>query len=135
MRTKKGQSLVEVIVALGIITLVFAGAITLIVNAVNLEISARNRTEATALAQRELALALQAVGEGCEKGTYEKTLTESWEGATYNIKVNTIGIDENDLKTEKDFTSSDFAKITVTVSWKDKNLPEETYQLSQIVRK
>lgn len=51
---KKGQSLVEVTVALSILAVVLTGVVTLIVNAVGLMLDSRDKTEAVAYAQQYL---------------------------------------------------------------------------------
>lgn len=51
---KRGQSLVEVTVALSILAVVLTGVVTLIVNAVGLMLDSRDKTEAVAYAQQYL---------------------------------------------------------------------------------
>ena len=51
---KKGESLVEVIVALGIFAFVFMGVVNIVAGSVTLNVSARQRMEVVAMVQRNL---------------------------------------------------------------------------------
>mgnify|MGYP000949936823 CR=1 FL=1 len=51
----KGQTLVEVVVALGIIFVVFASMTSLVISSVKLVVKSRDKTEAIYLAQRKVA--------------------------------------------------------------------------------
>jgi type II secretory pathway pseudopilin PulG len=51
---KKGQTLVEVVVALGIVFIVFASMTTLVISSIRLVVKSRDKTEAIYLAQREI---------------------------------------------------------------------------------
>jgi type II secretory pathway pseudopilin PulG len=54
LENKKGESLVEVVVSLGIIIFLFSAVVSLLIVSVNLNLGARQRTEAIALAQRNM---------------------------------------------------------------------------------
>jgi prepilin-type N-terminal cleavage/methylation domain-containing protein len=61
----KGFSLIEVVVALSILVMVLSGVITLIVSVVNLNLVARNKTEAVAFAQDGITIGSAKVSNGC----------------------------------------------------------------------
>lgn len=127
LETKKGFTLVEVIVALGILAVVFVGTVTLIVNVVNLELSSRNLTEAVAIAQGKLAEAIVPINGGCTASTPTDVLpTPAGEKYTYEIN----------FEDNYNFGGlSNFIKVEVKVNWKDKGLGQREYKIDQIVRK
>jgi len=133
---KKGQTLIEVTVALGILAIVFAGTITLIVGVVNLSFSARNRTEAIALAQMKLAETASSILTGCNK-TFPASTPRTRESGTiyhYRVDVNTLAGSFSAVY-DNDLNHNNFAEIVVTVDWTNKGLPDENYVIKQIVRK
>lgn len=148
---KKGQTLIEVVVALGILALVFTGTITLIVQVVNLELSAKNRTEAVTLAQRKLTEARIGIENGCSQTSYLEVGTENGSIVTLNFAV--IADDNFDAgfpigvvdasATSFDYggppglelDGNNFIRIISVVQWSDRGLPDETYTIEQIVRR
>lgn len=142
MNKKKGQSLVEVLVAMGIITMVFAGTATLIVQVVNLELSARSRTEAVALGQKYLAENVSSIKEGCLNNITTGVPETDNPNDKYTA-LNSCVLVNDDLSEntstdcspgEIDSSVTNFVKIITEVTWQDKGLPEETYTASEIVR-
>lgn len=54
LENKKGESLIEVVVSLGIIIFLFSAVVSLLIVSLNLNLSARQRTEAIAKAQQNM---------------------------------------------------------------------------------
>lgn len=139
MNKKRGQSLVEVLVAVSIITLVFAGTATLIVQVVNLELSARSRTEAVALGQKYLSESLINIQESCATNFTEipdPFYDPDDVAGKYKITQTCIAL-EDDLTedTGADCTENNFMRVNIDVTWQDKGIPvDETYTASQVVR-
>jgi len=65
---RKGQSLVEVTVALSILAIVLTGVVTLAVNTVGLMLASRSRMEGTAYAQQGLEILKAKPGSDCTTG-------------------------------------------------------------------
>jgi len=140
-KLKKGQSLVEVMVAMFVLMIVFVSMATLIVQALNLVTVSRTRTEVTALAQRAMSDATIQVKTTCSAAP-----------PTYPHLFDTTSLNPNPAKYKKleekveNITSADkpttggvtipstFYKVTVTVVWRDKSMTSDsTYVLTQLV--
>lgn len=131
MLNKKGFTLVEVVVALGILAIVFTGTVTLVVNVFNLELSSRSLTEAVAIAQGKMAETVASLDGGC----FINTPISMTEPVPIDDKYTYLISNEAfDYSVTDGFTSENFLKIKVTVSWEDKGIGERTYELEQIVR-
>lgn len=130
MNRKRGISLIEVVVALGIIAIVFAGTITLIISVVNLEMSARARTEAVAITQKYLALNVHALGTGCQKNNIAPIDDSSGDPYQVTAQITSVG---DDLVTQNN--DGGFLRIEIITTWNYKSLGQETYNLAQVVRK
>jgi prepilin-type N-terminal cleavage/methylation domain-containing protein len=133
---KKGFSLIEVIVALGIVTMVFAGTITLIVQVVNLQLQARNRTEAVAIAQRQMANAMVNIGGGCAYTEYVRE-NQSVPGTIYryDIFANKNGeVFSYSGSGGNTIDESNFMQIRVVVRWTSRGINQQHTSL-QLVRK
>ena len=159
-KQNKGQSLVEVIVALGILAIVFASVVTLVVYALNMAVSARNRTEAIALAQEKVADATNLIQGNCPVLTatdvdqngikpsamsrvitmYNAQLTGIGETTITNKRV-TAKVEA--LSSEEDhytggtgnLPAGKFLKIIVTVRWNDRGISgEQIFIITQLVR-
>lgn len=128
--TRKGQSLVEVVVALGIVSIVFSGTVTLIVQTVNLELSARDRTEAINYAQKILNEKVVEIEGGCN---LEYTTGEV-SGPPFGKYNSTINVNNNFTSYGNGLDSANFIEITSRVTWKPKGLPDDKYEVKQIVR-
>ncbi len=63
---KKGQTLVEVMVALSILIIVLSGVIDLLIKSVNLVLNARSKTEAIAVVQNGLSEGISSVQGTCQ---------------------------------------------------------------------
>jgi prepilin-type N-terminal cleavage/methylation domain-containing protein len=128
---KRGLSLVEVIVALGILAIVFSGTITLVIQTVNLGLSARDRTEAILLAQTVLNEKIIEIEGGCTLKTATGPLPEETRGRyKYIVKYDK----SNDYG--EGLNEDNFMEISVKVSWLPKGFStDEEFEISQVVRK
>jgi Tfp pilus assembly protein PilX len=139
-KRKKGQTLIEVMLSLTIITLVFVSAITLVINVFNLTLSARSKTKATALAQSGLAVATTKIQGSCSLGNYPLDAAISLPevsvptGFTLEVRPKDL-ITGSEIYTGDQITTTNFMKLTATVSWSDKGLGAQTYRVSEIIRK
>lgn len=134
MSRKRGQSLVEVLVAVGIITLVFAGTATLIVQVVNLELSARSRTEAVALGQKYLSESVMNIQENCATNLNMDPIPPV---GKYTITKSCTALSDNLAEdvSATNCTDNNFMRMNIDVTWQDKGVPvTETYTASQVVR-
>jgi prepilin-type N-terminal cleavage/methylation domain-containing protein len=129
VRTNKGFTLIEVVVALGILAIVIAGTVTLIVEVVGLELTARVRTEAVALAQKNLAEAIASMENGCTNDALISGDWEEWDEGQYRVTQ----IEEFNYGEGLD--NSNFIKVVSTVTWQDRKSADYSYEVSQIVRK
>lgn len=135
----KGQSLIEVVVALGILAAVFATAATLIVTIVDLNVSARSRTEVVALAQKVLSENVKDAMTYCSTNVASKpkncTLMPGRPDycVTVDVRKGRYSTGSSPYVFVIDPSREDFARITVTVDWKDKTV-SNSYEVSQIVR-
>jgi len=74
MRNKKGFTLIETVVALGILTTALAGALILIFAAMNLSMNSRNSTTANAYMQKRMADSISVFCVGCGMTPDDATL-------------------------------------------------------------
>jgi type II secretory pathway pseudopilin PulG len=131
---KKGQSLVEVVVALGILAMVFAGVVTLIVEVVNLELSARNKTVAVALAQQKLAHTVVGINSGCGSTTPStQNGTEIKGGVSFEYTAETAP--SPSYNETLGLFGDNFTEVTITIAWENRNSSDNEYVLKQIVKK
>lgn len=144
---KKGQSLVEVTVALSLLAVVLTGVVTLAVNAVSLMAASRLRTEATALAQEGLEIAKSYKDNGCislSNNSYvivnnqlvtlasaPEKATITLDNASYTREI-TIA---DDAIVDPLNSASEYALATVTVSWDLKGKPEGDIKIEQIIKR
>lgn len=134
---KKGQTLVEVVVALAIIALVFAGTVTLIANLSNLILSSRNKTEAIALAQGGMATLIEMSRANCsaELSIYDgghilNGIEYIIEGRSeyYIVDVN------NEFVSTTDLSSAEYVRFNLKVEWEDKSIGSNEYKYSEIIK-
>lgn len=133
MQTKKAFTLIEVVVALGILAIVFSGTVTLVVNVVNLQLSSRNRNEAVAKAQKVMSESVALISCGCS--TDLSKISEGEKDTDTSLPY-TLNVTEN-YNYNGSLSPADaahFAKISILVTWEDKGLGEMNYPLEQIVR-
>lgn len=129
----KGLTLIELVVAMGILAMVFAGTITLIIFVVNLAFSARLKTTAVALAQKKLTEEIS-------------TFRADPSNPSLYICPRTLSVPSDSGLSSADVCitpnppvpseSGDFVMITVTVRWNVRGAPTQlNYPLSQVIRK
>jgi prepilin-type N-terminal cleavage/methylation domain-containing protein len=131
---KKGFSLIEVVVALGIFAVVFAGTVTLVARVVSLELSARDRTTGIALAQGKMEETIANFDSSCPNGSIQ---TASNLPFTNNPKFRYTIINSNISYSSgvgPYISSPDFTEATVTVTWNN-NLGSNSFSLKRILNK
>jgi prepilin-type N-terminal cleavage/methylation domain-containing protein len=130
---KKGFTLIEVVVALGILAAVFAGTVTLVVTVVKLALSSRIKTEAITLAQKGLAVQIQNTYKA-PKGVPVSSYAETLDGINLIARTEdptTADFDLTSNGSSVSFDSDGFYHITSTVTWPG----SKPYVLEQYVRK
>lgn len=140
LNRRKGQSLIEVVVALGILAAVFATAATLIVTIVDLNVSARSRTEAVALAQKKLTEKVKEAKKFCGTSIASDSRTCGWgPGGRYCLEAEVIpgkyfsgAGGTYSFAYDSNPANQKYVNIIVTVDWKDKSITNN-YEISQIV--
>lgn len=128
-KPKRGQSMVEVVVALTILAFVLAGTTLLIVTVVNLSLQARTKTKVVTFAQSNLARIVSLATGGCLISDVAETAPVKYvddPSITSVSKLESLGREIGGL--------SNFKKATVTVTWDDKRGNYPTYTLSQLLR-
>ena len=148
-RIKRGESLVEVIVALSIITVALGSVIQLIIYSSNLNLSSRDRTRAIAEIQKaendfvstyilsqckpesmdDLNLKNKDAKDNCTNGT---SLTAPGVICTYTT-VSVLTGSEIDISLGMDLNN--FMKVTTVGRWKGKDNVIQEFSISQIIRK
>jgi Tfp pilus assembly protein PilV len=146
-KIKKGQSLVEVMVAMFVLMLVFVSAVTLVMESLDLVMMARTKTEVAAIAQRAMTESTLQIKSSCP--TYNGTplmISFTSTGGIMVTPVNTYTIGVTlvspvDLPASGatqgyaySFTSSGIYEVNVAVTWTDKGAKSPSiYTLKQIV--
>lgn len=131
---KRGMTLIEVVVATGILLMVFAGTTTLVVNVVQLSVNSRLRTIAVAYAQKAMT---KCIGDynsdpslnSCVVPTLPSeiqsagaTIEKTWSPAYLNNRTTDVGL-----------SNANFVRITVTVSWTIRGVTDD-YSFVQLVK-
>lgn len=155
--SKSGQSLVEVVISLGILGMVFTNIVVLVVYGFNLANASRKRTEAVVMAQEKMTESIILIQHNCPINVDGADASLSGEPGTYASSLNTlingkVGIPK--AEPEKGFytviqirkpavaeTSSNkldrgkFYFITVEIHWADKGIDNDSiYRLDQLIR-
>jgi len=155
--SKAGQSLVEVVISLGILGVIFADIVVLVVYGFNLANASRKRTEAVVMAQEKMTESIIIIQHNCpinidgadpslagEPGVYASNLTslikdkigipvdEPEKGFYTDIQIRKPTVaetDSNRLNREK------FYFITIEIHWADKGIADDSiYRLDQLIR-
>lgn len=145
---KRGESLVEVLVALSIIMLIFAGVVSMIAGSVTLNLSARQRTTVVAMVQKNLNefLAKNSSAGVCavtglvppqkQDETFNNCsllggVTDSAQPC-YWMEISTLGPDVNEPLGVND---TNFVKIISHGKWYTRMMGEQEFQVGRLVRK
>ncbi|MDD5693270.1 MAG: type II secretion system protein [Patescibacteria group bacterium] len=157
---KKGQTLVEVMVALSILIVILSGVITLLIKSVNLVIDSRSKTEAIAIVQNGLSEGISSVQGTCQihgddngspKMIIDRTSTttgtpnylvenpESHNKYKLIVTLQRFNTDANNIDVSLQPSLTDAANFGVVVSQvlynnKGDTTYSSTYTLSQLVR-
>jgi len=127
----RGFSLVEVVVALGILTLVFSATSILIVQTVNIAISAREKTQAILLAQKIMTEEIVKIEGDCN---IPETTSQPISGTREEFRF-FINHDRN-INYGHGLEGANFIEITVNVKWDSRETffdREQEITISQIV--
>jgi prepilin-type N-terminal cleavage/methylation domain-containing protein len=132
---KKGFSLIEVIVALGIFAVVFTGAVSLIGKIVSLEYSARDRTTGIALAQGKMEEVVADFQNRCPDGSILTAPLTDFPGnprfqytVSNNINPNYIAFAGGPAISG----ANGYNEVTVAVSWRNR-LGVQGFSLKRII--
>jgi len=148
---KKGESLVEVMVSLGILAFIFTTAVVLITSIMVLNSSARRRTEAIAMAQKNLneyvssnsnldichieAFALGSIisgNTGCD-ATDGVTATDQ---TCYWITAPPVtSLSATEENSALGLTNTNFVKVTSHAKWYTKPMGEQSFEISRLIGK
>jgi len=133
---QKGQSLIEVTVALGILAVVLSAVVTLAAQGIGLMIASRQRTEATALAQKSLEVLKGNSTNVCDGNkTVNAGIALSTLGGIGDIPGQFISstyevVDHN----FPGISITGYRKATVTVKWKTRLGGDTDLSVSQIFK-
>lgn len=154
MQSKKGESLVEVVVSLGIMTFVFMGVVNIVLGAVTLNLTSRQRIQTIATTEKNLNiwLAENRPDNSCPltarplvvpppatryiaetpTGCAAITLSSTTSPTCYWLELTDI----ND-STEANLgqTTANFIKISSHGKWYTRIIGESSFEISQVIRK
>jgi len=157
---RRGESLVEVLVAISIFMLVFAGVVSMVAGSVTLNLSSRQRTEAVAKAQKYLnqdvaarispsVCSVGAVGWPVGHIEIYESMINGVAGTNANCKatggLNTSGdycywtevsdlTDVTETNSALGLKAPTFIKIVSHAKWYTRILGEQSFQIDRIVR-
>lgn len=156
---RSGESIVEVIVALGILAFMLVGAVSVVVSAVNLNLSARQRLVSISKTQKYLNEWLSvdrpdsscklterplgpgsvlpapiAVGTGTPSDCNAAALTAQ-DQQCYWLGLSALANGEELPGLSLSESNNMFIKITSYSKWYTRALGEQKYEISQIIRK
>jgi len=150
LNSKKGESLVEVIIALGIFAFIFVGVVNVIANSITLNLSSRQRTEAVSKTQKKLneylasstnlgACTISGREASPEPITtlegaptcYNEELTDSTQTCYW---VNLATLDSGEINDPLDMNNTTFIKVVSHGKWYTRMLGEQSFEISRIIR-
>jgi Tfp pilus assembly protein PilV len=119
MKNKKGQSLIEVVISVGVIVLVVTGVITLIVNTVNIKSATYQRKRASEVAEKVIENLLEQKTSNKDNfWTLDPNkinkVTFDFSGYTYDV-----GFSQVTTNTGCVVSPPNCANATITVNWGD----------------
>lgn len=136
LKREDGQSLVEVVVALSVLTIVLTGVVTLAVNTVALMITSRMKTEATAYAQQGIESLKGDVGASC--GALENTPgagEENFPTSPTSTYSRTKRIEDPPVSLGLPATyASTHALVIIKVNWENKG-QDESLIVKQVMKR
>lgn len=140
---KRGQTLIEVMLALTLITMVFASAMTLVINVFNITLNSRNVTIATNIAQTGLATAVTRLQGACNLVSYpmEEPMDLAGLGITnlpagFELSVTPTALRDEEKDPSHKLDDQNFVKLTATVQWSSKGFPnKQVYKISEVIEK
>lgn len=128
----RGFSLIEVVLALGILVMVFSITSTLIIQVVNTAISARERTKAILLAQEEMAKQVAQIEGECNlPEATNQPITGTKNDFSFTISHN------KEIDYGQGLGREDFMEVSITVNWYSREIfleREQEITINQIVR-
>ena len=148
--SKKGESLVEVVVSLGIMAMVFAGVVNIVVAAVTLNLSSRQRLEVIATVQKNLNewLAADSLNNSCPVTPRPLAQTITLTGCAATPPHVTAAtprcywLERSDLVSAEAPSSmtlpdanTTFIKITSHGAWYTRMIGESEFEVSEIIRR
>jgi hypothetical protein len=145
LSNKRGETLIEIVVSFAILSLVMIGMASLITDLVGMATESRTVTEATALAQKGMAVGLGKVNSQCDLRTgatfsypaspHQHVYQEL--GSSIKLEVLLLDLDPSQEESSvSGLTSANgFQKLVSTASWRDKKGDPKTYNLSQVVHR
>jgi hypothetical protein len=153
LSNKRGESLVEVIVSLGIFAFVFMGVMNIVIGSITLNTTSGQRTEAVAKTQKKLNVYLAQYGNNgvCTVGTRsDGIVANTLEGSSsdcnidgsltdssmtcYWVKVEPlVGEETKDSGGNPIAGIENFVKVTSYGKWYAKLQGEETFSVSRMV--
>ena len=130
MNAKKGFTLIEMVVALGILAMALTASVTMIVGVVNLAMITRDITEASALAQKALSDSVAAACLNCKEIKWPTPTSAPNKAVTvlHPTTFPAVGTGSDQI------TDTDYYKITAVVTWTLRTIPYST-STTQYVRK
>lgn len=149
---RKGQTLIEVMMALTIMIIVFAGVVNLVLRVFNISMSARNMTKASTIAQYGISQSIKNIQGSCnlqeiDPGDPAPILQEDIEDFRLVVYRDALN-PSTEKKSDKEIDDTNFYKLKATVCWVDKGLPGDgnpvcqnlspnarSFDLSQLVAK
>lgn len=136
LRNKKsGQTIIEIVVSLGLVFIVFAATASLTINSINLVLKARDETEAIYLAQDQIAVYIKNFNQSCSLPTpasvnTQDSATTFW--YTISTDTNTSDFPTDSACPSCGFVPPNFIKINALVSY-DAAGKKPIYQTSTYV--
>lgn len=133
-KKRKGQTIVEVMIAFTILAVVLSSTFILMIRAVNLVLTAQSRTEAIEIAQRGLSEGVLLLQGSCGINTAANLSAIQTKNIAGSVPK-TLVVSKTDHPGLPDsLASDDFILLTATVTWDDKGAPDQSVALSQLVR-
>jgi len=133
IKKKKAQSIIEVMIAMTIVTVVLGSTMALILNAVNLVMIAQSRTEAIEIAQKGIAEGVLIIQKQCGVDIAGANLDHLYTTVdSTNSTHKTLTVSATNPPTGLDPNA--FQTLVATVDWTDRGSSAQTVTIQQVVR-